>query len=835
MTRKIGVEMGNIIYIKLEKIVEDIDEIYAHRKGIDEEIIYESLLEHSETVRKNMKMLVEKKNLDLVIDNLAKFFFKTKEEIALWKNLFFNAIYLHDLGKININFQVEKMQNLKNKYCKDLPTPNHSLFSAYLYIETMLESFLPEEDVEDIEDGILYFLVLNAYIISKHHGSLDSFCEFVEGSLGNIDEEKISKLLFNFKGKIQIENIEDELTLESVGSFEHYIYAKLLFSILIDSDIYGTKEYMEGEDIVDIGILEKKDNIFEKIRKPDSGSVFYNIQKYRGFVEGKSDNPFEKGSINILRSEMFLEAEKNLLGGIKNIIFYLEAPTGSGKTITSLNLAYRITEEIEEINKVFYIFPFNTLVEQTKSSIEDVLGKEIVEGKMGIINSLTPIIDSKEEVPNYDKAVTDREFLHYPLVLTSHVNFFKYLFGVSKKDNYPLLHLANSVVIIDEIQSYKNKIWREIIKFLHKYGELLNIKIIIMSATLPKLSYLASNERYKHLIEDRDKYFKDPIFKNRVQLDFSLLDLDKDEILSELMEKIKEYSKEMILIEFLSKKKAFEFYTLIKKNGIKSELLTGDDSRGERKRIIDKVKRLEKVPKEKREDGMVLVSTQVIEAGVDIDMDIGFKDISLFDSEEQFMGRVNRSCKKNGKVYFFDLTSAQSIYKGDERRNHSLTLSSEENRDLLKNKDFDGYYTKVMKRLELRDEFLGELLENLDFKKISKEMKLIDEKNKCQVFINREIEIEEKGYKVRLNGLDVWNEFLDIIKIDKKNYSERKVKLSQIMEKMNEFIYELYNLPSGYDDEKAGIFFIEDGEDYFKNGKLDREKIDAKKEFDFIT
>ena len=59
-------------------------------------------------------------------------------------------------------------------------------------------------------------------------------------------------------------------------------------------------------------------------------------------------------------------------------------------------------------------------------------------------------------------------------------------------------------------------------------SELLNMKIIIMSATLPKLSYLASNERYKHLIGDRDKYFKDPIFKDRVQLDFSLLDLDKE-------------------------------------------------------------------------------------------------------------------------------------------------------------------------------------------------------------------------------------------------------------------------------------------------------------------
>lgn len=827
--------MKDIIYIELKKIIKNIDEIYAHTKIVGEKIVYENILEHSEIVKKNLKMLIKKKNLHIVINNLGKVFCEDKEDLILWKNLFFNAIYLHDLGKINVNFQVEKMKNLKNKYCKDIATSNHSLFSGYLYIETMLEYFFSNQEIEEIEDEILYFLVLNAYIISKHHGSLDNFSDFIDGSLDSgINNNKISKLLFNFKGKIQIEEIEDDLNLESLGSFEHYIYAKLLFSMLVVSDIYGTKEYMDGGSIDEIGILEKEDSIFKKIRDPEKDSIFYNIEKYRKFLERKSSNPFEEGSINILRSEMFLEAEKNLLEGIKNNIFYLEAPTGSGKTITSLNLAYKTTEEVADINKIFYVFPFNTLIEQTKDSIEEVLGKKIVEGKMGIINSLTPIIDNKAENANYDKAVTDREFLNYPLVLTSHVNFFKYLFGISKKDNYPLLHLANSVVIIDEIQSYKNKIWREIIQFLHKYSELLNIKIIIMSATLPKLSYLAVNENSKHLIENRDKYFLDPIFKDRVKLNFSLLDLNKDEIFFRLIEKIKEHSKKMILIEFLSKKKAFEFYTLIKEHKIKSELLTGDDSRGERKRIIDKVKKLEKVSIEKRKEGMVLISTQVIEAGVDIDMDIGFKDISLFDSEEQFMGRINRSCKKKGMVYFFDLTNAQSIYKEDERRNNSLTLSCEENRKLLRDKDFDGYYTKIMERLELRSEFLVELLEDLDFKKISKEMKLIDQQNKCQIFINRDIEIEENGYNIKLNGLDVWNEFLEILKIDKNKYSERKVKLSQIMEKMNEFIYELYSVPSEYNEEKVGIFFIKDGEEYFENGKLDREKLGSKKEFDFI-
>ena len=61
------------------------------------------------------------------------------------------------------------------------------------------------------------------------------------------------------------------------------------------------------------------------------------------------------------------------------------------------------------------------------------------------------------------------------------------------------------------------------------------------------------------------------------------------------------------------------------------------------------------------------MATQVIEAGVDIDMDLGLKDISLIESEEQFMGRINRNSIKQGKVYFFNYDDTKEIYRGDLR------------------------------------------------------------------------------------------------------------------------------------------------------------------------
>ena len=73
--------------------------------------------------------------------------------------------------------------------------------------------------------------------------------------------------------------------------------------------------------------------------------------------------------------------------------------------------------------------------------------------------------------------------------------------------------------------------------------------------------------------------------------------------------------------------------------------ISGDDNKFERKKII-------KLIKERKVN--IVVATQVIEAGVDIDMDIGFKDISVIDSEEQFIGRINRSCGNEGCAYFFN-------------------------------------------------------------------------------------------------------------------------------------------------------------------------------------
>ena len=124
--------------------------------------------------------------------------------------------------------------------------------------------------------------------------------------------------------------------------------------------------------------------------------------------------------------------------------------------------------------------------------------------------------------------------------------------------------------------------------------------------------------------------------------------------------------------------------------------LSGDDNKAYRQKIIN----------ESKEDiKIIIIATQVIEAGVDIDMDLGFKDISTLDSEEQFMGRINRSCLKlslNPKVYFFDLDEENKIYKKDNRI--EFNLKDKRWQSVLKSKNFEEFYIELLSKIKRNDE-----------------------------------------------------------------------------------------------------------------------------------
>lgn len=813
----------------------------------------EELQEHTKVSCKYFKNIVSIKKIDKVFLNFEYIFLKdcTKEEIWLFREMIIGTIVLHDIGKINPNFQFKKMNNdIGNFEFFSRIGTQHSIISSVLYIDYFLNKIKKLKSKK-----LIQLLMINSYVISKHHGDLDSFYTYL-GKF-NDDEDGCEVIKIFSKENNEIYNKDFTLSISEIrniikllkskiknsreDSMYLYSYTKMLYSLLLASDFYATTEFMNQIEINEFGKINDI-NEFYSIYKDTK--LYKNIRNYEANKYGKDIEFINEKNINVLRTEMFLDAENELVRNINENIFFLEAPTGSGKSNVALNLSFKLLEKDNDLQKILYIYPFNTLIEQNIVSLKNIFGENLdVFNKIAVVNSISPIkMDRIKQANNndadydnyeyYAKALLNRQFLNYPMILSTHVSLFNTMFDHSKESSFGFYQLANSVIVLDEIQSYKNIIWAEIISFFNTFAKLLNIKVIIMSATLPELNILSGNtDETINLILNRNKYFSNPLFKNRVNVNYDLI--NSDNIIEELFNHVKENShNKKILIEFIKKQSAYDFYRKLKENlkeiNCEIELITGDDNVIERKRILDKVD-----SEESNKNGIILVSTQVIEAGVDIDMDIGYKDISKLDSDEQFMGRINRSCKNHGMVYFFNLDEANKIYNNDIRSQSRFTLIEEEMKNILLNKNFNNYYSKILEKIkEIYNDSLSESnlekficddVGNLNYLKVSKRMKLIEEDNwNMSIYLATIIKDKEGN---TIDGSVVWNEYKTLLNDNYMKYAEKQVKLSEVRSKMNYFIYEIKkNDNFTYNDRIGELYFIEDGDKYFNDGKLDKEK-----------
>lgn len=835
----------------------EIYEAHIKESSYSSELLRERLEEHINRTEKYFYNIWEQKHFDDFLEKYRKQMAgdMSNESRRFWRELIYGIPFFHDMGKINPVFQTDKMKNLKVKddgFLSVCVSSRHSLISAVLYIDYFLQK-LKDIKVEKEEKGFLRkMIVFHSYIIARHHSDLCDFDEYEQELLrGNgcslikifasgkvrswqfpflMDEKRMSAILK------AVHTYMDSLSWE--GSMALYIYEKLLYSMLVAADYYATAEFMSGTEVTQFGSL---DEIQEWAAVYESTKLMQSVRKYQ---KEQYPQPFEilkkEKNINVLRTEMLCDAEKVLEENRRASLFYLEAPTGSGKSNTAIDLSFRLMETDTSLQKIYYIYPFNTLVEQNVQSLLKIFGKrDDLAEKIAVVNSLTPIKMTEkarkaetesEATMYYQRALLDRQFLNYPMIISTHVSLFDTIFGYTKESAFGFHQLMNSVVVLDEIQSYKNSIWGEMAYFLKELARLMNMKIIIMSATLPDLDLLTGNiYPAVKLMKHKEKYFVNKCFKNRVDISYGLL--GKEDVEEILKQNIKKHAIEnqKVLIEFIKKDSAYRFFEMLKSDediAANVEYMSGDDSIAERNRILQRIKTAD--------GGMILVATQVIEAGVDIDMDVGYKNISKLDSEEQFLGRINRSCLRHGKVWFFKLDDGRSIYRGDVRIQPEFTLENEEIQDVLTEKDFSRYYKRVLNVIKKNwnestsevglEEFFRKSTGRLKWREVEKKMQLIeDDQWSMSVYLSRVVQDESGNV---LNGRLLWEQYVNLLADLTMDYAEKKVRLSEVTSKMNNFIYQIKKNPDlAYNDKVGEIFYIEDGEKYFNDGKLERGKL----------
>lgn len=771
----------------------------------------------------------------------------------MFYSLIVNVIIFHDCGKINPRFQSIKMKNTLKKWtaidCLD--GTKHSILSAAIYFDYFYEKIQESLLSKDEKNMIHVFMLVNAYVISRHHGNLSGFEAFLEEFQQNRQLADIFSCMNQgdftevyhgpfCKRDRHMMNMPRQNTriyhsfLEKQSSHAGlYTYIRFLFSVLVSCDYYATSEYDNGIQMSAFGTIENT----EFVTQYEQSERVKQIRRLNpeSCVDDKKD-------INILRNRMFYEAEQTLLKNKDTNIAFIEAPTGAGKSNLAMNCSLKLLDK--NINKIFYVYPFNTLVEQNYDTLEKIYGQTDIFKSIAVINSITPIplngtrkfwenLDKEENEKFYQKALLDRQFLNYPFILTTHVNLFQIMFGCEREAAISFYQLAGSVVVLDEIQSYKNVLWTEIMMFLQCYSRLLNMKIIIMSATLPKLDMLTGNhEKVVNLIENPEKYFQDARFKKRVALSYELLYQDKKTEMKELYAHVLGQAQKgrKLLMEFITKTSAEKFYHMLTESGredLQIFCMTGDDNQIDRKRILREMDTADK------DKAVILVATQVVEAGIDIDMDIGYKDISKLDSEEQFIGRINRNFKRKGVVYFFDMDNESGIYKEDYRVDTAYTLRKDEMKQLLADKNFGKYYDYILKGIrkyrndrknENGIEAFVDNVKKLDFVWISQKMKLIDKNDdwKMSVYFAREITTDTGEI---IDGKQVWERYRELLSDMTMNYAKKQILLSEVKSKMSYFIYQIkIDNSLDYNDRIGELYLIEDAEQYFENGRLNTDK-----------
>ncbi len=816
----------------------------------------ETLQEHTQRCRKYFACLAGKEKIQEALAFMEPVLTGgLKDEFREWFWEALNGVIaFHDAGKVNPVFQMEAMENAAYSGIKipELRDRNHSLLSAYIYLDSFaeqLEKLYATCSVDKKTKLYLYeILCMNAYLIMKHHSQIEYFEEFRHavgkgGGLTDIDAHVLNgsyRQIYHGKRSslaiLKYGNILKHVEEGEERSFAKYTYMRLVFSLLTACDYYATNEYISG--------VETK--YFGSVREiEDLSAAFETTERMRRIRKFDLKTALDDGEdINYLRNRLFYEADASLAKYKKEDIFFLEAPTGCGKSNVGFHISFQLAREGME--KIFYVSPFNNLVEQNKACIEEIFkGREVLK-EIAVVNSVTPIKRDEKQAESMDrsgdewvnynqKALLDRQFLNYPVILTTHVSLFETMFGTKREAVFGFHQLAGSVIVLDEIQSYKNTIWTEIMMFLQYYCKFLRSKVLIMSATLPDLTFLTGkSESVRRLIQNRDNYFQDKRFRQRVEVSYELLRDDFDE--DALFEHVKETAaqRKKILIEFIQKKMAYRFFDRLEADGeIEAVLdrMTGDDNSIDREKILARIK-----GDQVGQKGYILVSTQVVEAGVDIDMDIGYKDISILDSEEQFMGRINRNFKREGKVYFFNLYPAEKLYgAGDFRCERELTLQNDRMRRILCDKKFSEYYGEVMQALKRNrnqssDErgiqaFLKQEVGKLHFSEVNKRMQLIEENEwRMSVFLQRVIVLPDGE---EIDGKEVWEQYKNILTYPPQDYAVFRVQLSEITSRFALFIYQIRkNSSLCYSDRVGEIYCIENGDDFFENGRLDKEKLE---------
>ena len=358
------------------------------------------------------------------------------------------------------------------------------------------------------------------------------------------------------------------------------------------------------------------------------------IDQHIGIPEDSATNQLRQKA----RSEVIVAIDKNENGRV----FSLTAPTGSGKTLLAATWAFKLRErtasETGNPPKIIVVLPFLSIIDQTTKVYGGLLQAGGYEADGAWLLTSHSLADR-----NYAEWLEEGERPFYvdtwrsELIITTYDQFLMSLMDPAARYQMRFHNLCDAVIIMDEVQSLPCKLWKPLDKIFKSLVTACNSRILLMSATLPSFvsdavpllpgleNYFSSCKRYVLRFRTKDK-------------------LSIQQFCEEVERSLPAWVEEnkRVLITFNTRKSARKIRDSLAglsstASGIPVYFISADVTPGDRLEIINKIK---------AGKPCIVVSTQCIEAGVDIDMDLVIRDFAPLDSLVQIAGRCNREGKK---------------------------------------------------------------------------------------------------------------------------------------------------------------------------------------------
>ena len=730
------------------------------------------------------------------------------------KDLLTDAAYLigvtHDLGKATSFFQeyIIETDEKKKKSLKAKENTHHGLLSAF-FTYAVIKEYLSQSG---IKGGLADFLpILSFLVVKRHHGNLmnamDEISEVnaenekilmvAKEQIASIDRTEINEILAlllpeeKINLKIDINNIINYIlqdTCTEIGGNERrlirhlnrkidlypYFITQFLYSALLDAD--KTDAGLGGKDL-------------DRLDLP--ADLVDQYRERKGFTS-------DRNNINSLRNQIYEDAMVGIRDwNLDNRILSLNVPTGTGKTLTSLSFALKLRHRLKNEKKftprIIYALPFLSIIDQNYDVFEDVVtqGGKLKDSRLLLkhhhLADVNYKIEDKDDEYKADESLLLLEGWNAEIIVTTFWQYFYTLFSNRNKLLRKFNKLSNSIIILDEVQAVPHQYWQLIHDATKMLCEKFNSYVVFVTATEP-LIFDETIGEIKEIVQKKEEYFRG---LDRIELIPGIetaLTLEEFKI---LLEKDLTGNPEkdflIVLNTISSSNDVYNFVQGLELENTEKFYLSTNVIPKERLERIRKIKGpSEKNANESSRKRKVIVSTQLIEAGVDIDADRVYRDFAPMDSINQVAGRCNRNSAKTDKG-----TVSIFILKDDRKEFYKYIYDPflmSKTLDILKPikgsiresaiLELNNKYFKAVKR-GMGDEKSKEnlaCLSQLAFQDLSKKFKLIEEDYpKVNVFV----ELDE-------TAAEIWKKYQDFRM--EKDLKERIRKKLEIRKDFSEYV-----------------------------------------------